>query len=129
MRDIEEKLAELENSIRLFNNANEILFLLLTTDERGQTMYNSLIKIESRVKELNDGLLLNLYNQIFDSFRTSNPYQQIRPDDYFAFLRRLGVLLNEATIQANKVDIALRRAVGLQSVIGIWGGEDLCPAG
>jgi hypothetical protein len=127
MADKEAKLDYLENSIRLCNKAFEILFFLLTAEERGQTLYNSLTKLEGIVKDLNDECLLNLYHELFKSWRISTPYQQIHPDDYFAFLQRLGTLINEAAAKANEADIALREVIGLQSVIGIWGGRGWRP--
>ena len=127
MPEIEAKLDYLENSIRLSNKALEILFFLLTAEERGQTLYNSLTKVESIVEDLNDEPLLNLYREIFRSYRISASYQQIHPDDYFAFLQRLSTLINEAAAKANEADIALREVIGLQSVMGIWGGRGWRP--
>lgn len=128
MADTEAKLDYLEHGIRLSNKAFEILYFLLTSEERGQMLYNSLIQIEDLVKVLNDGCLTNLYQKLFDSPRNSSPYQQIHPDDYFAFLQRLSTLVNEAAAKANEADIELRGVIGLQSVIGIWGGRGWRPA-
>jgi hypothetical protein len=127
MADTEAKLDYLENSIRLSNKAFEILFFLLTAEERGQMLYNSLTQIEGIVKDLNDEHLLTLYQELFKSSRISNPYQLIHPDDYFAFLQRISTLINEAAAKANEADIALREVIGLQSVIGIWGGRGWRP--
>ena len=99
----------------------------MTTDERGQTIYESLKKLEPLVWDLKDERLTNLYNKVFSVFLNGIPHQQIRPEDYFAFVQRLGSLPNETTIQANEADIALREIIGLQSVIGIWGGREWRP--
>jgi hypothetical protein len=129
MKYIEAKLDALENSMRRSNKAFYILFFLITTDERRQTIYESLKKSEDLVKELNDEHLLNLYDKLFSGVRTPNPnYQHFHPDDYFSFLQRLGTLVNEISIQANEANIALREAIGLQSVIGIWGGRGWQPS-
>jgi hypothetical protein len=112
MQEIEAKLDILENSVRQSNKAFNILFYLITTDERGQTIYKSLKKVEEMVKDLNDERLLNLYNRLFAGVRTFNPnYQHFRPDDYFGFLQRLGTLVNETSVQANKANIALREVL------------------
>ena len=127
MIEAEAKLDELEDSIRQLRKVFNILIFLITTDQRGQTLYASLKKVESLVQDLNDECLTNLYNKIFAVFLTGIPHQQIRPDDYFAFLQRLGSLPNETTVQANNADIALREIIGLQSVVGIWGGREWRP--
>jgi hypothetical protein len=129
MPNTEAKLYILENSIRQLNKAFNILFFLITTDERGETLYKSLRKVEEMVKDLNDEHLINLYDKLFEGFLTGVPHQQIRPDDYFGFLQRLGTLVNESSVQANKAEIALREAIGLQSVVGIWGGRGWHPSG
>lgn len=123
----ESKLDKLEASVRLLKNASAILFMLITSDQRGQTIYDSLNKVDKLVKELNDQPLLNLYNKLLGVFLSGTPHQQIAPDDYFAFIQRLGTLLNQATVQANEADIAIREAIGFQSVIGVWGGRDWLP--
>ena len=123
----ESKLDKLEASVRLLKNASAILFLLITSDQRGQTIYGSLNKVDKLVRDLNDQPLLDLYNKLLGVFLSGTPHQQITPDDYFAFIRRLGTLLNKAAVQANEADIAIREAMGLQSVIGVWGGRDWLP--
>ncbi len=90
-------------------------------------LYHSLVQAEGTVKDFNDGLLTNLYTELFKSSRNPSPYQQIYPDDYFAFLQRLQRLIDEAAGKANEADIELREAIGLQSVIGIWGGKGWHP--
>ncbi len=124
----ETKLDKLEASVRLLKNASAILFTLITSDQRGQTIYGSLNKIDRLVNDLNDQPLLDLYNKLLGVFLSGTPHQQITPDDYFAFIRRLGTLLNKAAVQANEADIAIREAMGLQSVIGVWGGMDWTPS-
>jgi hypothetical protein len=127
MIEAEAKLDELEDSLRQLRKVFNILIFLITTDQRGQTLYASLKKVESLVRDINDERLMDLYNQIFAVFLTGIPHQQIRPDDYFAFLQRLGSLPDETTVQANEADIALREIIGLQSVIGIWGSREWRP--
>jgi hypothetical protein len=80
--------------------------------------------VESMIKDLGDEPLTNLYNKIFSVFLSGIPHQQIMPNDYFSFLQRLGTLLDEATAQANEAHIALREAIGPDSVIGGWEGRD-----
>ena len=123
----ESKLDKLEASVRLLKNASAILFLLITSDQRGQTIYDSLNKADKLVKELNDPPLSGLYNKLLGVFLSGTPHQQITPDDYFAFVQRLGTLLNDAAVQANEADIAIREAIGFQSVVGVWGGRDWLP--
>jgi hypothetical protein len=118
------KLDQLANSLRVMKNVSAILFVIVTTDERGQTFYNSLKKVEKTVKDLNDEILINLYNKIFRVFLSGTPHQQIIPDDYFAFVQRLGTLLDEATTQANEAHMSLREAIGPEAVIGRWKGRD-----
>ena len=127
MIEAEAKLDELEDSLRQLRKVFNILIFLMTTDQRGQTLYASLKKVESLVRDINDERLMDLYYQIFAVFLTGIPHQQIRPDDYFAFLQRLGSLPDETTVQANEADIALREIIGLQSVIGIWGSREWRP--
>jgi hypothetical protein len=123
----ETALDRLESSVRLFKNTSAILFNLISSDQRGQTIYDSLIKAEKVIKETRDQRLLDQYNRLLGVFLSGTPHQQISPDDYFAFIERLGILLNEAAVQANKADVDIREAMGLQSVIGVWGGKDWLP--
>ena len=116
----EDKLAI---SLRVLKNASAILYIIVNTDERGQTIYGSLKKAEGLVKDLDDELLIKLYNKVFSVFHTGDPNQQIVPSDYFAFIERLGTLLEEATAQANETHLALREAIGFESVIGSWEGR------
>jgi hypothetical protein len=130
MEDLELKLETLEHCLRQFNKGIEIVFNLITTDYRGQTPYDTLRKMEDIVKELNDEHLLKLYKKLFEEGRSPpHVYRQISLDDYFAFLARLNAILNEVAVQANEADIALRQVIGLQSVIGIWGGRSWRPLG
>ena len=128
MAEVESKLDILDNNVKQLNKAFNILFFLITTDERGQTIYESLKKVEDMVRGLNDERLIHLYQNLFEGFLTGIPHQQIRPDDYLGFLKRLGTLVNEASVQANAANIALREATGLKSVIDIWGGRGRRPA-
>jgi hypothetical protein len=129
MADMEARLDYLENSIRLSNKAFELIFFLLTSEERGQTLYNSLTQIENLVNDLNDACLVVLYKRLFKNSRTPTPYLQVHPDDYFVFLQRLSFLVNEAAAKGNDADIVLRETIGLQSVVGIWGGKGWRPVG
>jgi hypothetical protein len=112
----------------LLKNASAILFILITTEERGHTIYQSIKEVNDLVKNLNDEQLLDKYKKLLGVFLSGIPHQQIVPDDYFAFLERLGALLNKATVQVNEADIGIREAIGLQSVIGVWGGRDWVPS-
>ena len=124
----ETKLDKLEGSVRLLKNVSAILFILVTSDQRGQTIYDSLVKVENLVRDLKVASLLKQYDKLFAVFLSGTPHQQILPDDYFAFLETLGNLLNQAAVQANEADIAMREAIGLQSVIGLWGGREWIPS-
>ena len=129
MKEAEAKLDRLEDSIRKLRKEFDILFLIMTKEERGQTIYETLKKVQPLVWDLKDERLINLYNNIFAGFLTGIPHQQISPDDYFAFVQRLGSLPGETITQVNEADIALREIIGLQSVIGIWGGREWRPLG
>jgi hypothetical protein len=118
------KLDELATSLRQLKNASAILYIIVTSDERNQTVYQSLKKVEGLVEDLNDEYIIKLYNKVFDAFLSNVPQQQIVIDDYFSFLQRIGAILNDATIQANEAHIALREAIG-NPVIGSWRGMDL----
>jgi len=118
------KLDDLVTSLRQLKNASAILFIIVTADERNQTIYESLKKVESLVEDLNDGLLKKLYGKIFTVFLSKMPQQQIVIDDYFKFLQRLGTILNDATLQANEAHTALRETIG-NPVIGAWRGREL----
>lgn len=124
MAYLQMKLDVLATNLRVLKNASAIIFIIVTTDERSETIHKSLKKVESMVKDLDDDLLMNLYNKILSVFLSGIPHQQIVLDDYFAFLERLGTLLEEATAQANEAHIALREAIGPESVIGMWEGRD-----
>jgi hypothetical protein len=113
------KLDRLAANQRVLKNASAILFSIVTADEHNQTIYKSLKKGESTVKDLDDKPLINLYNKIFSVFLSGIPHQQITPDDYFAFLERLGVLLEEATAQSNEAYMALREVIGHELVVSI----------
>lgn len=127
MADIEAKLDYLEDNMRTTSRGFGLLLFLLKAEERGQMLSHSLELSEGMVRDFNDGCLTNLYNDLFKSSRNPAPYQQIHPDDYFAFLNRLQVLIDEAAAKANAADIDLRESIGLQSVIGIWGGKGWRP--
>ena len=127
MADIEAKLDYLEDNIRTTNRAFGLVVFLMKAEERGQMLYHSLVQAEGTVKDFNDAPLTNLYTELFKSSRNPSPYQQIYPDDYFAFLQRLQRLIDEAAGKANEADIELREAIVLQSVIGIWGGKGWRP--
>ena len=129
MSEIEEKLNNLEEIIRRFNEADEIIFMLLTVNERGRTTGDDLAKVGNIVRKLNDESLSKIYSKIFEGSKVSGLYQPIHPQDYFSFIERLGALLIEATIQANNADIALRKALALDSLTGIWGSKEWCPSG
>ena len=129
MSEIEEKLNNLEDIIRRFNEADEIIFMLLTVNERGKTTSDDLAKVGNIVQKLNDESLSKIYGRILEGSKVSGLYQPIHPNDYFSFIQRLGALLIEATIQANKADIALRKALALDSLTGIWGSEEWRPSG
>lgn len=127
---IEAKLDAVENSIRRFNKENEILFILLTANERGTTLYDSLINVGDIIRGLNDEHLTDQYNRLFDGVKTFVPQcQQIRQVDYSAFLQRLGMMLYETIVQINESDIALKKSAGLQADRGIWGREGWRPTG
>ena len=129
MSEVEEKLSNFENCIRRFNKVDEIIFMLLTINERGKTTCDDLVKVGGIVQELNDESLSSLYNRILEGVRTSGLYQPIHPNGFFSFLQRLGTLLNEVIIQTNEADIALRGVLGLQSGSGLWGGIGWRPSG
>jgi hypothetical protein len=112
------KLGELAASQRVMKNASAILFAIVISDGRGRTIYESLKKTQGMIKDLDDPLLTKLYDKIFLVFRSGVPHQQIIPDDYFAFLERLGTLLKEAAAQADEAHIGLREAIKFESVIG-----------
>ena len=120
MAYLQMKLDKLAASQRVLKNASAILFSVVTANERNQTIYESLKKADSMIKDLDDKLLMNLYNKIFSVFLSGVPHQQITPDDYFAFLERLGTLLEEATAQSNEAYVALRKVIGPESLIGTW---------
>ena len=119
MAYLQMKLDKLAANQRVLKNVSAILFSIVTADEHNQTIYKSLKKAESTVKDLDDKLLINLYNKIFSVFLSGIPHQQIAPDDYFAFLERLGTLLEEATAQSNEAYVGLREAIGPESVVGM----------
>ena len=129
MSDVEEKLSTFENCIRRFNKVDEIIFMLLTINERGKTTCEDLVKVGGIVQELNDESLSSLYNRILEGVKVSGLYQPIHQNDYFGFLQHLGTLLNEVIIQANEADIALRSVLGLQSGSGLWGSKGWRPSG
>lgn len=118
------KLEQLADSLRALKNVSTILFTLVTAEERGQTLYTSLKKVDSMVKELNDELLISMYNRIFRVFLSGVPHQQIAPDDYFTFIKRLGNLLDEASAQANEAYASLREAIGPETVVSRWKERD-----
>jgi hypothetical protein len=106
-------LDKLAVNMRVMKNASAILFAVATASERGQMIYESLKKAAGLVKDIDDKALTALYNKVFRVFLSGVPQQQIRPDDYFAFLERLGGVLNEAAAQANEADTALREVLEL----------------
>jgi len=118
------ELDELAVNLRKLSDASAILFIIVNSDEQGQTIYQSLRKVEGLVNNLDDELLVNLYNKIFSVFLAGVPHQQIVVSDYFAFLQRLGTILDISTDQANKAHAVVREAISADSVLGKWRGRD-----
>ena len=113
MTYFEMKLNTLTSSLKVLKNASAILFIVATAGEGGQMIYESLRKAEGLVRAIDDGMLSNLYNKVFGVFLSGVPQQQISPDDYYAFLQRLGTLLDEANTQAHEVQFALREELDI----------------
>ena len=110
---LQTNLDKLRGNMKVMKNASEILFIVATAGERSQMIYDSLRKTKGMVREIDDQALTKLYNNIFGVFLSGVPQQQIQPDDYYAFLERLGVLLDEAEAKANEADGALREMLEL----------------
>ena len=123
MAYLQMKLDKLESNLKVLRSAGSILTIVITAEERGQTVYASLKKVERKVTDLNDELLLNHYNKIFSVFLSGVPQQQILPQDYFSFLQRLCSLLEDAIAQANEACISLREGIGPKSVINTGAGQ------
>jgi hypothetical protein len=123
MAVLQMKLEKLATSQRVLKNASAILYRIVTSDERNQPIHESLKKAEGIVKELDDELLTKLYKNIFPASLSGSPQRQIAIDGYFAFLERLGTLLEDATSHANEAYIAIREAIGYESIIGAWDGR------
>jgi len=120
---IQTELDELADNLRKLTNASAILFIIVNSDEQGQTIYQSLKKVEGMVNDLDDEQLVKLYNKIFSVFLAGVPHQQIVVSDYFAFLERLGTILDISTDRANKAHAMVREAVKSESVISKWRGR------
>ena len=110
---LQTNLDKLGVNIKIMKNVSAILFVFATAGERGQMVYESLKKVKGIVKDVDDKSLTTLYNNIFEVFISGVPHQQISPDDYFAFLERLGALLEEAAAQAGEADASLREMLEL----------------
>jgi len=123
MAILQMKLEKLATSQRVMKNASAILFKLVTSDENNQPIHESLKKTEGMVKELDDEILMKTYKKIFPVSLSGAPQRQIAIDDYFAFLERLGTLLEDATYRANEAYVSIREAIGYDSVIGTWDGK------
>ena len=123
MAILQMKLEKLATSQRVMKNASAILFKLVTSDEHNQPIHESLKKTEGMVKELDDEILMKTYKKIFPVSLSGAPQRQIAIDDYFAFLERLGTLLEDATYRANEAYISIREAIGYDSVLGTWDGK------
>jgi hypothetical protein len=113
MAYLQTKLDTLTGNLKALKNVSVILFVFATAAEQGQMIYESLKKVKGMVKDIDDQILTDLYNKIFGAFLSGIPHQQIRTDDYFAFLQRLGPLLDEDTAKANETDAALREMLEL----------------
>ena len=110
---LQTNLDKLGVNIKIMKNVSAILFVFATAGERGQMVYESLKKVKGMVKDVDDKSLTTLYNNIFGVFLSGVPHQQISPDDYFAFLERLGALLEEEAAQAGEADASLREMLEL----------------
>ena len=104
----EMKFNTLASSLKVLKNAAAILFNVATASEQGQMIYESLRKAEGLVRDIDDRRLSDLYKTVFGVFLSGVPQQQMIPDDYFAFLQRLGTLIEEASALANEAQLALR---------------------
>ena len=113
MAYLQTKLDTLTGNLKALKNVSVILFVFATATEQGQMIYESLKKVKGMVKDIDDQILTDLYNKIFGAFLSGIPHQQIRPDYYFAFLQRLGPLLDEDIAKANETDAALREMLEL----------------
>lgn len=122
MAYIEMKLDKLASSLRVMKNASAILYII-TPNLQNRTIRESIKVIEPMVRELDDKRILDLYDKIYSVFHSGVPHQQINPDDYFAFVERLGILLEEATSQADIAMLAVQKSITSESIIGKWNGR------
>jgi len=113
MPEIEEKLIVFEKCFKRFMKTDEIIFMLLTTHEDNRVNEEYLALMEIKVNELNDEILFNLFKKVQEEVRVLGLYQPFQTGSYYGFLQRLGAILNEATVQAENADIALREVIGL----------------
>lgn len=125
-----EVIDRLEASLRFYGNAFEVLHFLTTQDERGVTLYQTLVEIEELITKLSDPRLQSMYNRLVEGHRTYMPSQrQVLDADYRAFYGRLIQLTNQECTKANDAFIELKAAAGLEATNGIWGPKGWRPPG
>ena len=128
MAEAKEALYRLEDAFRRYDKLAEVIIVLMTTDERKVTLYDSLVAIEEHMGTLNDARLRSLYDRLVEGRRTFMPqYEQILQADYKAFIQRLNTLAIEAAVEANEADVALKAALNLDASTGIWGPKGWRP--
>ena len=128
MAEAKEALYRLEDAFRRYDKLAEVIIVLMTTDERKVTLYDSLVAIEEHIGTLSDARLRSLYDRLVEGRRTFMPqYEQILQADYKAFIQRLNTLAIEAAVEANEADVALKAALNLDASAGIWGPKGWRP--
>jgi len=127
MINVEEKTRALEYQIKRFNKADEIVFMLLTTNSQLEPLSDDIAKLELAVKDVDDEVLTELCSKLSVDVKRHKAYPGSMPVSYYSFVQRLGTLLVEITIRINEADIALREAIGIQPSTGIWGDKGWSP--
>lgn len=128
MADVKQIIRELEMAIWRYDKITDTLLYLTTVDERQSTLFDTLVLIKDSIDILNDERLSSLYQRLVESKHVAIPkYGQVLKTDHGAFMLRLVDLVDEAAIEINESDIALKAALGLDASKGIWGPKGWHP--
>ncbi len=106
----------------MYDNLVQISVFLNSMGERGPEFYEALVEIEGNVSDVKDQNLDALYQSLVATPRDLESRDKVvREAEYATVIKELGRLGDAAAMQANEADIEVKRSIGLDGNMGIYG--------